>query len=221
MSAVISWGYHQIANRVSNFGYAGVRAYQGVISSALAIFNSAGNIASLGADRPSEFAAQTLATTVNSSVANTYIRLLFTINPNAKVSGLPTDQHKDTRNCDKPNCTQENHPLAVGRISISETPLALRTLAIKQQVMMRHLNQGNWLNRNITARLAAPLSAVVIIVAAAARTVLGLIAAVFSFLALGCSHTLNSWAWHGLFTPGFMINQLEHGILGFLRPSKV
>jgi hypothetical protein len=216
MTAALTWGYNQVATRVTNFASAGQQAYLGAISAALTVINAAGDVAAFRTMDPAMNGARNSANFLNHYVANTYADLLKTINPNAKFVNSTKDA---TRNAQ--NQWIENHPTANGRLSISDTCHVLRPLAIKQQAMMNSLNQGNWLNRHVTARLAAPLSAVVMIVAAAVRTVLGVIAAIFSIITLGCSRTLNTWAWHGLNTPGFMINQLQHGILGFFRPSLV
>ena len=216
MTAALSWGYNQVATRVKSFAYAGQQAYLGTISAALAVINAAGDVAAVGYMTPQMHGAKNSANFLNYQVANTYANLLKTLNPNAKIDYPVKDATPNAQ-----NQWIENHPLKPSRLAISDTCHVLRPLAIKQQVMMNYLNQGNWFNRHVTARLAAPLSAVGMIVAAAGRTVLGVIAAVFSLITCGCSKTLNTWAWNGLNTPGFMINQLQHGLLGILRPSLV
>lgn len=205
------WGFHQVTSRAQNLGIAGVSAYQATINSALAVINAVGSLATL--QQGSQASARIAATQAGIGIADTYIFLLNTLNPNARTTLIDNDWDGATRSY--------RHPLANGRILYGQTPTALRELAVKQHNIMRILNRGSWLQRHVTARLAAPLISIGMMVAAVATTALGLLQAALSVVALGTSKSLNTRASDNLRSPAIIFNQFYNGILGIIRPDMV
>lgn len=218
----LSWGYHQVESRAWNLGYAGANAYQGVLNAATAVISTAGDLATLRNLHPAHQVARIFSVNTDRSITNTYLYLLQTLNPNAQFYRLNDDLVN--RGTEQDPRWHKRHPLAEGRVEIGNTPTLLRSLAIKQQAIMNDLNQkdSHWINRNISARLFAPVSAIAMVVATAVTTVFGAIAAVLSFIpTFGMSTRVNTFAFDNLRTPGFMLNQLHQGVLGFFRPHLV
>jgi hypothetical protein len=217
----LSWGYHQVADRVVNTGSAAKQTYNTALTAVQAVFNSAAYLASLGMNTPARDISRFNAAQLNWGLSNTYLSILGIINPNAidtaeDLYDLPPNTRKTA---DKG--TVERYPLSPTRITISDTPVALRSLAFKQQTLMNTLNQSNFFIRHVAARLAAPVTAVALIVYAAVRMVFGALAAIGSAVLCGSNTKLNQFAWHNLGNTGFILNQLQNGILGIVRPELV
>lgn len=220
IKGALSWGYHQVANRVVQTGHAALSTYNTTITSAQGILNSAAYLASFGTNPPAREISRYNAIQINYGLSNTYLNILGIINPNVLKAEKGTyELPKDTE--EKKGKTVESHPLSPARILISNTSVALRSLAIWQQGLMNSLNGSNFFNRHVTARLAAPVTAVAAIVYAAVRMVFGALAAIGSVLACGSKVELNQFAWHNLANGGFILNQLQNGLLGIIRPDLV
>lgn len=216
----LSWGYHQIGRRVVATGHGALYTYNTAITAAQGVFNSAAFLASFGTNPSACNISRFNAMNINYRLSNTYLSILGMINPNVlkaeqETYALPTDT------VNKENRTVERHPLSPARIEISNTSVALRSLAIWQGDLMFRLNGSNLFNRHVTARLAAPVTAVAAIVYAAVRMVFGAIAAIGSALLCGLNVQLNQFAWHNLANGGFILNQLQNGLLGIIRPDLV
>ncbi|HNA61942.1 MAG TPA: hypothetical protein PKW79_02575 [Rhabdochlamydiaceae bacterium] len=216
----LSWGYHQIGRRVVITGHAALYTYNTAITAAQGVFNSAAFLASFGTNPFACDISRHNAICINYGLPRVYLGILGIINPNVLNAeqgtyGLPPDIVQGQER------TVERTPLEPTRIEISHTSVALRSLAIRQHNLMRRLNESNLFDRHVTARLAAPVTAVAAIVYAAVRMVFGAIAAIGSALLCGLNVQLNQFAWHNLANGGFILNQLQNGLLGIIRPDLV
>ena len=220
VKGALSWGYHQVANRVVQTGHAALSTYNTAITTAQGVLNSAAYLASFGTNLPAREISRFNALHLNYGLSNTYLKILGMINPNVLKAKQGTYKLPQDTVVEE-NRTVERKPLSLDRIAISDTSVALRSLAIWQQDLMNSLNKGNSFNRHVTARLAAPVTAVIAIVYAAVRMVFGALAAIASAMACGSKVKLNQFAWNNLANGGFILNQLQNGLLGIIRPDLV
>jgi hypothetical protein len=201
----ISWGFRTGANELylgtESVGSTVKEACSTVVHLAFAALNASGDLMTVGSSPQLRMAARHLEVGCGDSFANTYLGLLRIINPHARIN--------------RPS----PYPYVVskGRIKSKDTPSSLRFYSNMQQRTLTVLN-SYWLTRGLVC-IAAPLSAVIQLVAGVVSLFFGLAFAALSVATLGLSTRINSWAYDRLKTPGWMINQLHMGILGFFRPD--
>ena len=183
-----------------------VQTYQTALVTCDTLFLSVTCLASLGTHQGSPENIRLSAHLLNKATAETFIAILNIFNSDSPgLFGLKGD-----------NVNLSNY-----RIKLCGTSTFLRSFAIWQNAKMAKLCKGGFVSRHFIARIAAPVTGVLGAVAAAACMALGMVGAVFAVLSLGRYKLLNEITYQLLANPGFIINQLTCGILGFFRPSIV
>jgi hypothetical protein len=206
-SNTISWSYHQISHRVSNFCSAGSYAYQGTIAGALAAITTVADLIQLGSNRNTRLCARNFSADFDYSISKTFEHALKSLNPSAEITMAPTVKKSRFGDGSRP---------------INSISPSLREFAVWQHNTMRELNSSpHMFNRQISARLAAPLMAIAGIVRAVVRTIIGVITALFALVTCGYFTDANTIGYYDIANTGFIINQVHQGVLGFFRPSLV
>ena len=89
----------------------------------------------------------------------------------------------------------------------------------KQKSWIRSLNKGNGFNRQISARIVAPLTASVVVVVAVVRLIFGVAAGALSVGTFGYFPKLNQMAYDKLSTVTEIFSQAQLAVEGFFLPT--
>ena len=199
-----TWTYAQVQPRISHAGTAALSAYNTTLFAVQAVVASACYLASLGTNQEILTIHKYNERTLNSCIPSAYLCFLKIFNPSVENHfQLPTEENLQSH-----------------WVNLSTTAVALRHPAAEQAKWMNFLKNSKEFSYHIT-RIAAPLSAIALVVYATARMVLGTLAAALSCACFGTVPALNKWAWENLANGGFILTQLQNGLLGIIRPDLV
>jgi hypothetical protein len=202
---------HQIVPRVKFGVFALQEGVNTILQFALAGINGQADLYSsllTGGTKSMRLASASLEVGFGKSLAKVFMNLLRVVNPNA------------TRAKKKELGEREEFETPPGLYPAKQLPLYLVSLAKKQQQTMNFFNHSSWwINRNISARIVAPLSSVIAILGGLGNLAFAAYNIGASIVTLGKNPIRNAQAYHALKSPGFMLNQLRQGVLGFYRPA--
>lgn len=201
----------EIGVRAQNGFFAAQEAVNTLVQFALAGINGQADLYTsvlTGGTKSMHLAAANQETGCGKSLGKVYLYLLRTINPAAKK--LKKEELGQ----------RETFESAPGFLPSKQVPVGLYTVAQKQQAIINYFVHSSWfINRQLTARLVAPLTSIVGIAAGIGNLAYGALHLAASVFTLGTKPTPITQTYHSLKSAGWMLNQLRQGVLGIYRPA--
>lgn len=201
----------EIGIRAKNGVFAAQETVNTVVQFALAGLNGQADLYTsvlTGGTKSMHLAAANQETGFGKSLGKVYLYLLRAINPAAKKL-----KKEELGN-------RETFESASVFFPAKQIPVGLYTVAQKQQAIINYFVHSSWfLNRQLTARFVAPLSAFVGFVAGIGNLAYGALHLVASVITLGTKPTPITQTYHSLKSAGWMLNQVRQFALGIYRPA--
>lgn len=209
--SIASSATHEIVPRVKFGIYTIQEGVNTILQFALAGINGNINLYSsvlTGGTKSMRLASANVEVGFGKSLANVFMNLIRVVNPHA------------TRAKKKEFGEREEFESTPGFYPAKQVPLNLFSMAKNQQQVMNFFNHSSWwANRNISARIVAPLSSVIGFLGGLGNLIFAVYNIGASIATLGRNPIRNAQAYHTLKSSGFMLNQVFQGVLGIFRPD--